>query len=106
MIIFGGINLFGTLTYLALMPTMVLARTGSDRIALASVQAALGLGGLAGGLCISLWGGPKRRIHGILAGTAISFLLGDFLFAIGRGVPVWVVAAFFLPIMSASNRAI
>lgn len=110
LIIFGGINLFGTLTYMALMPSMILARTGSDRIALASVQAAFGLGGLVGGLCISLWGGPKRRIHGILAGTAISFLLGDLLFAIGRGVSVWLlaafVAAFFLPIMSASNRAI
>ncbi len=110
LIIYSGINLFGTLTYLALMPSMILARTGGYRIALASVQAALGLGGLAGGLCISIWVGPKRRIHGILAGTALSFLLGDFLFAVGRGVSVWLlaafVAAFFLPVMSASNRAI
>ncbi len=57
LIIFAGINLFGTLTYMALMPTMVLARSGSDRMVLASVQAALGAGGLAGGLCVSLWGG-------------------------------------------------
>lgn len=110
LIIYAGINLFGTLTYLALMPTMVLARSGSDRMVLASVQAALGLGGLAGGLCVSLWGGPKRRIHGILGMTALSFLFGDLLFAIARGVTVWVVAAFvaafFIPFMLAANRAI
>ncbi len=110
LIIYAGINLFGTLTYLALMPAMVLARSGSDRMVLASVQAALGLGGLAGGLCVSFWGGPKRRIHGILAAAGLSFLLGDFLFAIGHEVVVWVVAAFvaafFLPFIFAANRAI
>jgi MFS family permease len=110
LIIHAGINLFGTLTYLALMPTMVLARSGSDRMVLASVQAALGLGGLGGGLCVSIWGGPKRRIHGILAAAGVSFLCGDFLFAIGHEMIVWVVAAFvaafFLPFIYAANRAI
>jgi len=107
LMIHAGINLFGALTYLALMPTMVLARSGSDRMVLASVQAALGLGG---GLCVSLWRGPKRRIHGILAAAGLSFLCGDFLFAIGCEVIVWVVAAFvaayFLPFIYAANRAI
>ncbi|PON17431.1 MFS transporter [Candidatus Entotheonella serta] len=110
LLIYAGINLLGTLTYLALMPTMVLARSGSDRMVLASVQAALGLGGLGGGLCVSLWGGPKRRIHGILVAAGISFLLGDFLFAIGREVIIWMVAAFvaafFIPFIFAANRAI
>jgi MFS transporter, DHA3 family, macrolide efflux protein len=110
LIIFAGINLFGALTYLALVPTMVLARSGGDRMALASVQAALGLGGLVGGLCVSLWGGPMRRIHGILAANGLSFLLGDFGFAVGRGVSAWIVAAFvaefFLPFMFAANRAL
>jgi hypothetical protein len=110
LIIYASINLIGTLTYLALMPTMVLARSGGNRMALASVQAALGLGGLGGGLCVSLWGGPKRRIHGILAAAGISFLLGDFILAVGREVIAWgvgaFVAAFFIPFIYAANRAI
>ena len=103
-------NLFAALTYFAILPAMVLARSGQDRMALASVEAALGAGGLVGGLCVSIWGGPKRRIHGILAAAAASFLLGDLLFAVGRSVAVWVmagfIAEFFLPIIMASDRAI
>lgn len=57
-----------------------------------------------------MWGGPKRRIHGILVAAGISFLLGDFLFAIGREVIIWMVAAFvaafFIPFIFAANRAI
>lgn len=45
LLIYAGINLFGTLTYLALMPTMVLARSGSDRMVLASVQCGEGPSG-------------------------------------------------------------
>ena len=105
-----GINFFGSLTYMALLPAMVLARSGSDPIALASVQAALGIGALAGGFYMSIWGGPKRRIHGVLGGTAISFILGDLLFAVGKSVTVWMIAAFiaafFLPILIGSYRAI
>jgi MFS family permease len=105
-----GINFFGSLTYMALLPAMVLARSGSDPIALASVQAALGIGALAGGLYMSIWGGPKRRIHGVLGGTALSFILGDLLFAVGKSVTVWMIAAFiaafFLPILLGSYRAI
>ncbi len=110
MLIYTGMNLFAALTYYSILPAMVLARSGQDRMALASVQAALGAGGLVGGLCVSIWGGPKRRLHGILAAAAASFLLGDFLFAVGRSVAVWVVAAciaeFFVPIIMGSDRAI
>jgi hypothetical protein len=107
---FVGINLFATLTYFSVLPALILARTGNDELALATVQSALGIGGVVGGLLISLWGGPKRRIHGILAGAAISFLLGDFLFAVGRSVPVWSAAAFlaalFIPFITSANQTI
>jgi MFS transporter, DHA3 family, macrolide efflux protein len=110
LMIFMGMNLFGSLTYFSLLPPMILARTGKDALALASVQSALGLGALVGGLVVSVWGGPKRRIHGILAGAALSFLVGDFLFAIGRSTPVWVLAAFlaafFIPFNLSANHTI
>jgi hypothetical protein len=70
----------------------------------------LGIGGVVGGLAVSIWGGPKRRIHAVLIGAALSFLLGDFLFAIGRSAPVWMVAgfvsSFFIPFIVSADRAI
>src|SRR5439155_691740 len=88
------------------------ATFGADAVApfLAGVQSALGAGAVAGGVVMGVWGGPRRRIHGVLAGAAISFLTGDLLFAIGRTLPVWLVAAFvgafFVPIIMASDLAI
>lgn len=110
LLILSGINFFASLTYLAILPTLILARTGGDELALATVQAALGAGGVVGGLVLSVWGGPRRQIHGILAGAAFSFLLGDFSFAVGRSVPFWVVGGFittfFIPFIAGANRAI
>ncbi len=109
LIIYAGINLFGTLTYLALMPTMVLARSGSNRIVLASVQAALGLGGLVGGLCVSVWGGQASHSRDF---GGCRYLVPLWRFSLcrwqrgchlGRG---GVCGGVFLPFMNAANRAI
>ena len=108
--LFIGINFFAALTYFSILPAMILARSGRDELTLASVQAALGIGGVVGGLLVSTWGGPKRKIHSICAGTALSFLLGDFLLALGRNVQIWALAAFlaalFIPFISSAHRAI
>lgn len=105
-----GINLFAALTYFAILPPMILARSGGSEMALASVQGTLGAAALVGGLVMSVWGGPRRKIHGALGFTAVSFLFGDFLFAIGRSLPVWLMAAavssFFIPLLVGSYRAI
>jgi MFS transporter, DHA3 family, macrolide efflux protein len=108
--VYVGINLFAALTYYAVLPPMILARTGRDAIALASVQSALGVGAVAGGVVMSVWGGPRRKIHGVLAGAAISFFVGDLLLGVSRTLPVWLAAsfigAFFIPVMMASDLAI
>lgn len=110
LLIFVGINLVAALTYFSVLPALILTRTGNNELSLGVVQFALGIGGVVGGLCVSIWGGPKRQIHSILTGAGISFLLGDFLFAIGQSVPVWAVAAFlasfFIPFIVSANRAI
>ena len=110
MAIFTGINLIGTLTYLSVLPPMILARTGRNTIALASVQSMLGAAAVIGGAVMAVWGGPRRKIHGVLAGGAVSFLIGDILFAVGRNVTTWLIAAFIgsllIPIMMASDQAI
>lgn len=108
--IYSGINFFAALTYFAILPTLVLTRNNGDELALATVQAALGAGGVIGSLVLSAWGGPRKQIHAVLAGAAISFWSGDMLFATGRSVPVLVVgafsAAFFVPFIISANRAI
>lgn len=110
LLIHSGMNLFAALTYYAVLPAMVLARSGHSALALASVQSANGLAGLAGGIVMSIWGGPRRKIHGVLAAAAVSFLIGDLLFAVGRSVAVWVAGAFLgsllVPVIVGCNLAI
>jgi DHA3 family macrolide efflux protein-like MFS transporter len=102
-------NLAGVFQW-ALQSPMILARTGQDARLLGTVLAALGVGGVAGGLLMSTWGGPKRKIHGVLGGMALDSTLGILLFGLGRVLPVWTLAAFFLmffvPIINSSNQAI
>ena len=55
---------------------MILANTGTNEKVLAVVNSAGAVGGVVGGLVMSAWGGPKRRVHGVLFGWFISSLLG------------------------------
>ncbi|HVO44086.1 MAG TPA: MFS transporter, partial [Aggregatilineales bacterium] len=79
--IMWAINFTASLTYLSILPAMILARSGDDSIALATVQAAMGIGGVAGGLLLSVWGGPRKKVLTLLVSTGLSFLLGDFVMA-------------------------
>jgi MFS transporter, DHA3 family, macrolide efflux protein len=92
-----------------LITPLILARTG-DEVLLGTIRAAQGVGGVLGGVLLTVWGGTKRRIHAVLIGVALTGLLGDALMGIGQGVLVWVTAAFFLefflPIVLGSYQAI
>ena len=66
LIFFVG-NFFTTLFFVTL-PAMILARTGNNELAFGTVQSTAAIGALLGGLLMSAWGGPKRRIHGVLMG--------------------------------------
>ncbi len=110
MVLFMGIEFFATLTYFSVMPALILTRTGGNERALGIVQATLGAAGVVGGLLMRLFGLPRRKIHAVCGLCAISFLCGDFLFAIGRTLPHWLiasaVAAVFIPFISGANRTI
>lgn len=94
----------------AVESAMILANTGSNEKALAAVNSAAAVGGVIGGLVMSAWGGPKRRVHGVLLGWFVSSLLGGILFGLGRSIPVWAIAGFimlfFMPIINGSNQAL
>lgn len=108
-LVFTAIN-FVTPLALVLLAPMILARTGNNELALGTVQSVLGVGGLVGGLVMSVWGGPRRRIHGVLLGMIGSSVLGVTVIGLGRDILVWsagaFLAMFFLPIINGCNQAI
>jgi MFS transporter, DHA3 family, macrolide efflux protein len=95
---------------MVLVAPMILARTGNNELALGTVQSFFGIGGVVGALLLSTWGGPRRRIHGVLGGFILSSLLGQTVMGIGQTLPVWAFAAFcsmfFLPFINGSNQSI
>jgi DHA3 family macrolide efflux protein-like MFS transporter len=102
-------NLFFNLSFVLLSP-MILGRTGNNELTLGSVQSAGAVGGLVGGLLITAWGGPKRRIFGVLLGWLFLGLLGQITVGLGQGLPVWACGAFlahfFGVMIDSSNQAI
>jgi DHA3 family macrolide efflux protein-like MFS transporter len=108
-LVFLAVNLIASFGFTVLAP-MVLARTGNDEMVLGSVRSVMGLGGVIGSLLLSVWGGPKRRVHGILIGMTLSCLLGMLVLGLGNGLAIWAVGAFFssffVPIINGSNQAI
>ena len=101
-------NLFSGIQ-LTLLPPMILSRTGNNSVILGSVQSAGALGALVGGILMSLWGGFKRHIHGVLIGWILSSLALLFL-GIGRDLSLWIpamlVGTLFFPLINGSSQAI
>ena len=97
-------NFFFTLSYLLLGP-FVLAKTGNNRMAFASVETAGAMGGLAGYGLIALLGGPRNKVFGILAGWAGSGLAGLCVIGTGLTLPFWIVGAFLGSAVGSLNYA-
>ncbi len=102
-------NLFSGIGF-TLMAPMILARTDSNSLVFGAVQTAGAIGAVAGGILMSIWGGFKRRVHGVLLGWILTSISGMFLLGIGQGLSVWIPAmvfgALFGPLINASNQAI
>jgi hypothetical protein len=88
---------------------MVLARTNSNSLIFGSVQTAGAIGGVAGGLLMSAWGGFKRRVHGVLAGHILMGIFSAVL-GIATGLPLWIpfmaLANITVAVIDASNQTI
>lgn len=110
MMIFFGMNFLAAMTYFGILPAMILSRTGNNKMVLASVQGALGIGGVVGSLIVSVMKAPKRKVLTMLMAAACSYLLGDIFLGIGSTAVVWYVAAFFssfvLPLVAGPQNAL
>ena len=107
MVFFAG-NLFAGIGF-TLMAPMILARTAQNSIIFGSVQTAGAIGGVIGGITMSVWGGFRRKVHGVLLGWGLSGLSFAVL-GIGQDLSIWI--PFFLlsmvisPLINTSNQAI
>lgn len=102
-------NFLSTMAFTLANP-LVLARTANNTVILGTVQSVAGIGAVAGGLLITLWGGPKRKVYGVIAGWTGAFLFETIGLGIGRSAFLWsaglFVAAAFSSLINASNQAI
>jgi MFS family permease len=106
LIIFATTN-FLTSLWNPLLPPMILEM--SSPAILGYLASVVGVGMLLGTLLMSAWGGPKRRIHGVLAFLMIS---GVFQMMLGVSPSLVLIAIagfgamFTMPIINGSSQAI
>jgi DHA3 family macrolide efflux protein-like MFS transporter len=102
-------NLLNSFVFTLFTP-LILLRTGNDTVMLGTIQAAFGVGGVLGGLLLSAWGGPKRKIDGIFLGGAASYFFGVFILGIGKSNIFWLIGAFltmfFVPLTNGSSQSL
>ncbi len=108
-LLFMGGNFFASIGMTLLSP-LLLSRTNSDEASMGLVYSVIGIGGVVGGLALSAWGGPKRKVIGVVLGWLIGGAGALFIFGVGRGLLGWIVAALLFslstPLVNSSNQAI
>jgi MFS family permease len=106
LLIFAAFNFVSGLIMPLIVP-MILDMTSADM--LGYLVSIVGMGMLVGTLLMSAWGGPKRRIHGVLGFLMLSGFFTSLL-GISPLIPVLAVAGFLLmftmPIINGSSQAI
>ena len=110
MLTMAAINFFSRLTYENVLSPMILSRSSGNNVVLGIVNACIGIGGITGGLLVSVKKESRRKTDMIYISAAVSFLLGDLTMAIGRNVFFWSLAAFAaslpIPFITAEQNTI
>ena len=99
MLLFTVSNISAAFGY-PMMTPMILSKTGDSAVILGSVNSISSAGFLAGSLLMTIWGGPKKRIHGVNASFILWGLLGAFVFGAGWTLPVWLIGGFLISIFN------
>lgn len=104
------INFFSRLTYENILSPMILARSSGESIALGMVNACMGIGGIIGGVIVSVKKESAHKATAIYLSAALSFLFGDLIMAVGKNTFWWSVAALAaslpIPFIMANQNAI
>lgn len=107
LIFFAG-NLFAGIGFTVLTP-MILSRSGNNSLMFGSVQTAGAIAGVVGGVVMSVWGGFKRRVHGVLFGHIIGGI-GMAIIGFAGGLPIWItgmaITSVVVALVNGSNQAI
>jgi DHA3 family macrolide efflux protein-like MFS transporter len=107
-LILFAFNFIGTFAIVLLAP-MILAKTGDDVTLLGTVMGIGSIGGVVGGVIMSVWGGPKMKVHGVLLGLAIA-AVGGIVLGLGRTSFHWAAGIFIFmstfAITNGCNQAI
>lgn len=108
-IFFSIINLFAYITTCSLLNPMLLARSNKASV-VGFVSSAMGIGMLVGSLFTVFHAQTQKRNYAIFLSCALSFILGDILFAFGRVPIIWICGGFLssltLPYMDANVMTI
>jgi MFS family permease len=86
------INFFSRLTYENILTPMILSRSGGNSTIYGIINGILGIGGIIGGILVTIGKRKKDSLRMIYFSTSISFLLGDLLMGTGRNLPAWCIA--------------
>lgn len=108
MFFFVGNFLYGVMS--VLISALILSRTDNNQLILRDFASIMALGGLVSSFIISVWGGPKRRINGVLWGWGLAGIFPIIGLAVGQTPIVWLASGFIgalaIAVVNPSNQAI
>ncbi|MGD2161958.1 MAG: MFS transporter [Anaerolineales bacterium] len=93
-----------------LIAPVILAKTGDDSVILGIINSVDSVGLLIGGLLMTVWGGPRKRIHAINMSFIAWGLFGAFIFGPSWSLTFWILGSFVMsfvpPIINSAYIAI
>ncbi|MBN1518936.1 MAG: MFS transporter [Spirochaetales bacterium] len=108
-VLFLGANLFAGMAQILVSP-LILARNAMNPAALGTLRSATALGAFVGGLVMSAWGGPKKRVAGVASGWILYSVFGLVLFGLNLPLPAAIalsaMAMALGPVVNGSNQAL
>ncbi len=103
------VNFFSSIAFTLFTPT-ILARSNNNVTLLGSINSIGAIGGLIGSAILTAWGGPKKKIIGVLGSWFMIGFFGMFLFGITGFHIIWFIAFFLMhmavPLGNGCNQAI
>jgi len=95
---------------MTLWTPMILARTSDNPTTLGIINTVSAVGGVVGGALMTAWGGPRRKVYGVLWGMVSVSVLGIMLMGFSRTLPIWLISGFLgsliIPFLNGCNDVI